>query len=53
MGASTRRIGQLLGVSTATVRSHVKSVLAKLGVHSRVEAVALLLTCDARLEKPA
>ncbi len=30
-GASTRRIGELFGISTSTVRSHVKSILAKLG----------------------
>jgi two-component system nitrate/nitrite response regulator NarL len=27
-------------VSPATVRNHVQNVLAKLGVHSRLEAVA-------------
>ncbi len=29
-----------LGVSAATVRTHVQSLLSKLGVHSRLEAVA-------------
>ncbi|HEY3208361.1 MAG TPA: helix-turn-helix transcriptional regulator [Actinomycetota bacterium] len=52
-GASTERIGELLGVTTSTVRSHVKSVLAKLGVHSRIEAVALLVRRDTHLDKPA
>jgi DNA-binding CsgD family transcriptional regulator len=28
------------------VRSHVKSLLAKLGLHSRVEAVSLILRSD-------
>jgi len=53
LGASTRRIGELFGISTATVRSHVKSLLAKLGVHSRVEAVSLLLLWDTRQQQPA
>jgi DNA-binding NarL/FixJ family response regulator len=38
-GASTDAIAQRLVLSHATVYSHVKSVLAKLGVHSRSEAV--------------
>jgi len=53
LGASTARIGELLGISPSTVRSYVKSILAKLGVHSRIEAVAVLLTGTARLENPA
>jgi DNA-binding NarL/FixJ family response regulator len=53
LGASTRRIGELFDISMATVRSHVKSILAKLGVHSRVEAVSLLLTWDTRKQQPA
>lgn len=46
-GLSTSRIASLLGVAPATVRSHVKSLLSKLGVHSRVEAVSRLLRHDA------
>jgi DNA-binding CsgD family transcriptional regulator len=42
-GHSTARIADVLGISTGTVRSHVKSLLGKLGVHSRVEAVSLIL----------
>ncbi len=53
LGASTTRIGELLGISPSTVRSYVKSILAKLGVHSRIEAVSVLLTGTARLENPA
>ncbi len=30
-----------LGVSPATVRTHVQSLLTKLGVHSRLEAASL------------
>jgi DNA-binding NarL/FixJ family response regulator len=45
-GLSTAKIASLLGISNATVRSHVKSLLAKLGLHSRVEAVSLVLRSD-------
>ncbi len=45
-GLSTAKIASLLGISGATVRSHVKSLLAKLGLHSRVEAVSLILRSD-------
>jgi DNA-binding CsgD family transcriptional regulator len=31
----------MLGISRMTVQSHVKSILAKLGLHSKVEAVTL------------
>ena len=40
-GGSTARVAASLGISVSTVRSHVKGILAKLGVHSRVEAVAV------------
>ena len=39
-GANTRAVATTLHVSTATVRNHVQNMLAKLGVHSRLEAVA-------------
>jgi DNA-binding NarL/FixJ family response regulator len=39
-GYSTEDLAGLLGVSTATARTHVQNVMMKLGVHSRVEAVA-------------
>jgi len=41
-GLSTVEIMVCLGVSKSTVRSHVHTILAKLGVHSRVQAVARL-----------
>jgi DNA-binding NarL/FixJ family response regulator len=47
-GGSTSTIASTLGIGSATVRSHVKSLLAKLGVHSRVEAVSLILRSDGR-----
>lgn len=40
-GMNTRAMAERLTVSDATVRTHVQSVLAKLGVNSRLEAVAL------------
>jgi two-component system, NarL family, nitrate/nitrite response regulator NarL len=46
-GGSTGEIAALLGISPATVQSHVKSVLTKLGVHSKVEAVRLAWRCGA------
>jgi DNA-binding NarL/FixJ family response regulator len=39
-GWSTRRIAQEWHVSIQTVRTHVQNVLTKLGVHSKLEAVA-------------
>ena len=39
-GANTRTAAERLHVSRATVRNHVQNLLGKLGVHSRLEAVA-------------
>jgi two-component system, NarL family, nitrate/nitrite response regulator NarL len=39
-GASTAAMAVSLGISPATVRTHVQAVLLKLGVHSRLEAAA-------------
>jgi DNA-binding NarL/FixJ family response regulator len=39
-GSSTERIAERLVVSPTTVYSHVQSVLRKLGVHSRSDAIA-------------
>jgi DNA-binding NarL/FixJ family response regulator len=39
-GANTKALAALMKVSPATARTHVHSVLAKLGVHTRLEAVA-------------
>lgn len=41
-GESTDRIGASLGVRTTTARAYVQRMLDKLGVHSRLEATALL-----------
>lgn len=40
-GHSTSQIADVFEISETTVRTHVKSILAKLGVHSRLEAVAV------------
>ncbi|MFN8232094.1 MAG: response regulator transcription factor [Actinomycetota bacterium] len=40
-GGATGEIAVALGISPMTVQSHVKNILAKLGVHSKVEAVTL------------
>ncbi len=40
-GASGRAIAERLFLSSNTVRNHVQSILNKLGVHSRLEAVAI------------
>src|SRR5262245_9687474 len=39
-GATRRVASERLGASPATVRNHVQNLLGKLGVHSRLEAVA-------------
>jgi two-component system nitrate/nitrite response regulator NarL len=39
-GVATRDIAVLLHIAPHTVRSHVQSLMSKLGVHSRLEAVA-------------
>ena len=40
-GYSTRQMADELHISTETVRNHVRHVLRTLGVHSRLEAVAV------------
>jgi DNA-binding CsgD family transcriptional regulator len=39
-GLDTTAIAERLHVSRATIRNHVQNILGKLGVHSRLEAVA-------------
>jgi DNA-binding NarL/FixJ family response regulator len=38
-GRTTGEIARALSISGLTVQSHVKSILSKLGVHSKVEAI--------------
>jgi PAS domain S-box-containing protein len=40
LGLNTAAAAQRLGVSPATIRNHVQNIFGKLGVHSRLEAVA-------------
>ncbi|GAB3277945.1 response regulator [Parasphingorhabdus pacifica] len=42
-GAQTTTMAKGMGVSTTTVRTHVQSILTKLGVHSRLEAASFAL----------
>jgi PAS domain S-box-containing protein len=42
-GLGTQEIADQLFVSSTTARNHVQHILSKLGVHSRLEAVALTL----------
>jgi LuxR family transcriptional regulator, regulator of acetate metabolism len=42
-GASNARIGESLVISQATVKSHVRHILRKLGANNRTEAVAVFL----------
>jgi DNA-binding NarL/FixJ family response regulator len=39
-GANTKALAERLHVSRATIRNHAQNIFAKLGVHSRLEAVA-------------
>jgi two-component system, NarL family, nitrate/nitrite response regulator NarL len=41
-GGSTQQIAHSLDITQATVRTHVQNVLVKMGVHSRLEAAAVI-----------
>jgi PAS domain S-box-containing protein len=41
LGHETPRIAEKLGISAATVRTHVQNAMVKLGVHTRAELVAV------------
>ncbi len=41
-GECTRQIARSLAIAESTTRTHVQNVLAKLGVHSRLEAASLV-----------
>jgi DNA-binding NarL/FixJ family response regulator len=38
-GSSTAQIAARLGIANETVRNHVRGIMQRLGVHSRLEAV--------------
>lgn len=44
-GFSTRAIAGQLDISVATVRNHIQSILTKLEVHSRLEAISVARRC--------
>jgi len=44
-GTETVEIARRLGITVLTVQSHVKNILAKLGVHSKVDAVRVAWRC--------
>jgi two-component system nitrate/nitrite response regulator NarL len=45
-GTSSKEMAERLGVSPNTVRTHVQGILAKLQVHSRLEAAAFAIRHD-------
>jgi DNA-binding NarL/FixJ family response regulator len=45
-GVGTRQIGQRLGISYSTVRTHVRSITGKLGARSMVNAVVTARELD-------
>ena len=49
-GLSTEEIADHLGVQRSTARTHVQNLLIKLGVHSRLQAAALMTTYASRRE---
>jgi PAS domain S-box-containing protein len=51
-GFSTQRMARRLNITSSTTRNHVQSILTKLGVHSRLEAVALAYK-DGLVELPS
>jgi DNA-binding NarL/FixJ family response regulator len=48
-GLATAEIAAILTISRGTVQVHVKNILAKLGIHSKVEAVRLALLAGSEL----
>ena len=52
-GRSQKQIATTLGISVKTVGAHVQNVLSKLGLHSRVEAVAMSLRAGGGSSRPA
>jgi two-component system response regulator DesR len=52
-GLSNGEIAARLGLSASTIKSHLATAFAKLGVHSRSEAAALILDPDSSLAMTA
>jgi DNA-binding NarL/FixJ family response regulator len=51
-GQETREIADALCVSPATVRSHVRNAMTKLGAHTRAQLVAVTMAHGERVEIP-
>lgn len=49
-GADTPQIAEALSVAPSTARTHLQNVLLKLGVHTRLQAVALVVATGADRE---
>jgi two-component system nitrate/nitrite response regulator NarL len=45
-GMSNKMISRTLGIELSTVKNHVHSILVKLGIHRRAEAISLLYRSD-------
>lgn len=52
-GQSNKLIARNLGISDGTVKLHVKAILRKLGIHSRVEAAVIAVEQGLRKKKHA
>jgi two-component system, NarL family, nitrate/nitrite response regulator NarL len=52
-GQGTRQMSREMNVATSTLRSYVKSMLAKLGAHTRLEAAVLAARADLLREQTA
>jgi len=50
-GQSNKVIARNLGISDGTVKLHVKSILRKLGIHSRVEAAVIAVEQGLRINR--
>jgi two-component system nitrate/nitrite response regulator NarL len=50
-GMSNKMISRALGIELPTVKNHVHSILAKLRIHRRAEAISLLYKLDAHDER--
>ena len=45
-GMSNKMISRTLGIELPTVKNHVHSILVKLGIHRRAEAISLMYRAD-------
>jgi PAS domain S-box-containing protein len=52
LGQASPRIAEELNISAATVRTHVQHAMVKLGVHTRAQLVATVLSRDDTFHRP-